>query len=767
MKFLSLKYKLLFFSIIISVALTFILVSIEITEDNFQYEQDLKQNLENFELTYSEYISRMVWALDHGALVSFVNYEISKAKINYIEITDTRGGIIASAGDQLSSKSTIHKFDILYQPGETEVNIGTVVSGGKIPSYTESFQERWIDLLIVNGLLVAIIFTTSYLLFYRQVLARLTEIKQFTEKDSFEELEDIIFSNSTRGIPDEISLLANSIIDRNLRIKKEFKKRVEAEKELTEKNSALTLEVEERLITEQQLEKSQTEFQAIFSSITDAVIFVDPDRKVLMINPAFTELFGYTFDDVQGKTTEFLYEDKAAFHEQGEKRYNKNAEIDQPLYETQYIKKDGSSFTVEILGVPVRNTNEMLVGFLGIIRDVTERKKNEEERNSLENRLRQAQKMEAIGTLAGGIAHDFNNILSAILGYTEIAREDCLDDSTIAHDLDQVIDACERAKNLVHQILSFSRQADTESASFIPANLVLEALKMLRQTIPSTIELHHDIARDTNPVFADPTQINQILMNLCTNAYHALEKTGGKISVSLKEIILTEDELLHEFEIQAGSFIQISVTDSGPGIPPSIQDKIFEPFFTTKKVGKGTGMGLSIVHGIVKNIGGFISLDNENEIGTTFNVFLPVDKNATGPVKSITLETATLSGTERILFIDDEESLARMAKIMLERVGYQVTAKTNSIEALDFFKTQPDQFDLVITDQTMPGMTGTEISQEFLKIRPDIPIILCTGYSSLISKDKAEAIGIADFALKPFSRKNLTTQIRAVLDQQT
>lgn len=767
MKFLSLKYKLLFFSIIISVALTFILVSIEITEDNFQYEQDLKQNLENFELTYSEYISRMVWALDHGALVSFVNYEISKAKINYIEITDTRGGIIASAGDQLSSKSTIHKFDILYQPGETEVNIGTVVSGGKIPSYTESFQERWIDLLIVNGLLVAIIFTTSYLLFYRQVLARLTEIKQFTEKDSFEELEDTIFSNSTRGIPDEISLLANSIIDRNLRIKKEFKKRVEAEKELTEKNSALTLEVEERLITEQQLEKSQTEFQAIFSSITDAVIFVDPDRKVLMINPAFTELFGYTFDDVQGKTTEFLYEDKAAFHEQGEKRYNKNAEIDQPLYETQYIKKDGSSFTVEILGVPVRNTNEMLVGFLGIIRDVTERKKNEEERNSLENRLRQAQKMEAIGTLAGGIAHDFNNILSAILGYTEIAREDCLDDSTIAHDLDQVIDACERAKNLVHQILSFSRQADTESASFIPANLVLEALKMLRQTIPSTIELHHDIARDTNPVFADPTQINQILMNLCTNAYHALEKTGGKISVSLKEIILTEDELLHEFEIQAGSFIQISVTDSGPGIPPSIQDKIFEPFFTTKKVGKGTGMGLSIVHGIVKNIGGFISLDNENEIGTTFNVFLPVDKNATGPVKSITLETATLSGTERILFIDDEESLARMAKIMLERVGYQVTAKTNSIEALDFFKTQPDQFDLVITDQTMPGMTGTEISQEFLKIRPDIPIILCTGYSSLISKDKAEAIGIADFALKPFSRKNLTTQIRAVLDQQT
>lgn len=737
----------------------------EITQDINVYEQDLKQDLAYFELTHQNYISKMTWALDHGALNSFVNYEIHEAKTNYIEITDSKGAIIANAGEKLSSSSIIHQFDLTYNRNDTAVFIGHVLLGGNIPSYTESIQSRWKDLFFVNGILVSIIFSTSFLLFYKQVLVKLSRIKEFAEHDSLETTpattKQLILK--TEGVVDEITLLTNSIIERKQRLKTEFVKRLEAEKELTEKNAILSSEIEERKLAEKQLEQSQAKFQAIFSSITDAVIFVDTDRQVLMINPAFSDIFGYNFDEIQGMTTRFLYVDEAAFREQGKLRYHKEADYDQPLYEIQYRRKDGSCFTAETLGVPVRNAAKQLVGFVCIIRDVTDRKRSEEEKATLENRLRQAQKMEAIGTLAGGIAHDFNNILAAILGYAELVKDDCAKNSRTALDIEEVIKAGNRAKNLVRQILSFSRQAETECISFIPANLVKEALKMLRQTIPSTIEIHQDIDSDTSQILADPTQINQIIMNLCTNAYHALEDTGGKIEVSLKEVVLTEQGLQHQPDINPGAFIQITVKDSGPGIPVEIQDKIFDPFFTTKNIDKGTGMGLSIVHGIVTNMGGFITLNNGG-IGSTFNVFLPIDNTPPEPIENIIHNTPVSIGKERILFIDDEESIGEMSKKMLERAGYQVTTKTSGQDALEIFKRQPDRFDLIITDQTMPGMTGTELSSKVLEIRPDIPIILCTGYSSIISKEEAEGIGIKEFALKPLSKKNFTALIHKVLN---
>ena len=391
-----------------------------------------------------------------------------------------------------------------------------------------------------------------------------------------------------------------------------------------------------------------------------------------------------------------------------------------------------------------------------------ERKKTEFEKEKLESQLQQAQKMEAIGTLAGGIAHDFNNILGAIIGYTEMARDDSPNGSLIVEDLDKVLEASDRAAGLVKQILAFSRQDETEYILLQPSSIVAKAIAMIRPSLPTTIEITQDIDTKTGHIFGDPTQIHQILINLCTNAFHAMEDTGGRLDISLKEIDLFKDDIPSEPHIDTGTFIQLSVGDSGVGMTQQVKSKIFDPYFTTKRVGKGTGMGLSIVHGIIKNYGGFITLSSEFGKGTVFHVFLPVVNKDVLPAKEAIKQIPV--GKEKILFIDDEDVLADMGKNMLERLGYHVTVRTSSLEALETFQNQPDQFDVVITDQTMPGMTGFDLARRMLQIRPDIPIILCTGYSSIISEEKAKSIGVREFALKPVGKRDIAMLIRKVLN---
>ena len=388
----------------------------------------------------------------------------------------------------------------------------------------------------------------------------------------------------------------------------------------------------------------------------------------------------------------------------------------------------------------------------------------EEEREKLNAQLQQARKMEAIGTLAGGIAHDFNNILGAILGYAEMAYEDSLSGEVNPSDLDQVLQAGNRAKDLVKQILAFSRQAETLRIPLRPAALVKESVKLLRSSIPSTIDIRQDIDAEADLVLADPTQVHQIVINLCTNAYHAMEETGGTLSLALKNKALTGQDLVTVPHVLPGDFVQLSVRDTGHGIAPEIRERIFEPYFTTKETGKGTGMGLAIVHGIVQSCGGFITCNSEIGAGMVFEIYLPAVFEKTVPeVREVDLP---LVGTERILFVDDEEMLAEMGRTILERLGYTVEIRTSSLEALATFQNQPEAFDLVITDQTMPGMTGFDMGRRMLQIRPGLPIILCTGYSSLVSVEKARAAGIKGFALKPLARKDIATLIRNILDEE-
>jgi PAS domain S-box-containing protein len=402
-----------------------------------------------------------------------------------------------------------------------------------------------------------------------------------------------------------------------------------------------------------------------------------------------------------------------------------------------------------------------------IASNITHRKEADAQKNMFEEKLRQSQKMESIGTLAGGIAHDFNNILGVIIGYADMARIESSPLSKTAQHLTEVLKAGNRAKELVKQILAFSRQADAERIALQPATIVKEAVKMLRPSLPATIEINLNIATETSAIFADPTQIHQILINLCTNAFHAMEETGGKLDISLQETKLSAENLVKEQDVEAGNFVELSISDSGPGIAPEIKDNIFDPYFTTKEAGKGTGLGLSVVHGIVKSYGGVISLESEPGKGTAVHVFIPAIAGDTTPVPEDKGADQVQVGTEHILFIDDEEMIAMMGKNVFEMLGYKITLSTNSQEALQIFQNQPDQFDLIITDQTMPGMTGVELAREVLALRPNIPIILCTGFSSIISEKQAKAIGIKEFVLKPYSTKYIAKLTRKALDGES
>ena len=390
-------------------------------------------------------------------------------------------------------------------------------------------------------------------------------------------------------------------------------------------------------------------------------------------------------------------------------------------------------------------------------------RKAEQENLDLQLQLQQAQKMEAVGTLAGGIAHDFNNILGAIMGYTEISMLQTQEDNTVRKNLDKILKASQRAKELVNQILAFSRQRPLDIQVFRLKPLVKEVIGLLRASLPRTIDIRHHISSDLYAIEADPTQIHQVLMNLCTNAAHAMEENGGRLTVTLENVTLEKERSPKLWDLSPGQFVRLSVEDTGHGIPPDIVERIFEPYFTTKKLGKGTGMGLAVTHGIIKSCGGTITVKSQLGEGTRFDIYLPGYEKEEGE----TLQTIkTLPrGTEHILFIDDEENLVDVMKGLLQRLGYRVAATTEPLDALDLFRSAPDTFDLVITDAAMPRMTGDRLAKEFLAIRQDIPIIMCTGYSERVNPQNIKSLGIRRLLMKPLAIRNLAVAIREIMDQ--
>ncbi len=390
---------------------------------------------------------------------------------------------------------------------------------------------------------------------------------------------------------------------------------------------------------------------------------------------------------------------------------------------------------------------------------VKQLRNEQSERKNLESRLLQSQKMEAIGTLAGGIAHDFNNILSAIIGYSELAKSQLSEGQTeIQEDILKVLTAANKAKELVSQILTFSRKSDKELIPFRFQSIIKEAIKLLRSTIPSTIEIKRDIDEKCAPVLADPTELHQVVMNICTNAYHAMRAEGGLLTIRLKPFSSGDG---YSVENQ----VHLSVSDTGHGMSKEVLEWIFEPYFTMKDLGKGTGLGLAVVHGIVSSYGGSIQVRSEVGEGTIFDVYLPESETPSSSPGRENVSMQEIRGDERILFVDDDQAIADVNSRALKSFGYLVTTKTSSVEAFELFKKTPDKFDLLITDMTMPQMTGAELAAGVLSLHPGFPVILCTGYSDIIDENMAANIGVRKFLSKPVTNRQLALAIRFELDK--
>ncbi|MBW2610299.1 MAG: response regulator [Deltaproteobacteria bacterium] len=432
--------------------------------------------------------------------------------------------------------------------------------------------------------------------------------------------------------------------------------------------------------------------------------------------------------------------------------------------EHRILYGDGTVGHMAVRFFIVKDSQNRTVRTYGVNQDITERKRLEKEREKLETQIQQSQKMESIGTLAGGIAHDFNNILFPMFGFLEIMLEDTPKDSPFRDSLNQVFSGAKRARDLVKQILAFSRQSDHARKPLKVQLVIKEVLKLIRSSLPSTIEIQQNISNQCGTVMGDYTKVHQIAMNLMTNAYHAMQETGGKLEVTIEEVDLGAEEIKDPSMIP-GPYVCLTVADTGHGMDKAVMDRIFDPYFTTKEKDKGTGLGLAVVHGIVKSYDGDIRVYSEPGKGSAFHVYLPVIQTP-AETKKIDIADSIPTGDERILLVDDEAPIVDIERQLLERLGYQVTARTSSTDALGAFRARPDKFDLVITDMTMPNMTGDRLAGELMKIRSDIPIILCTGFSEKISKERADFLGIKGFLMKPIAMREIANTIRQVLDKK-
>ncbi len=513
------------------------------------------------------------------------------------------------------------------------------------------------------------------------------------------------------------------------------------------------IDIEDRIRSKSALVKSEEKYRLLVENANDA-IFVVQGGRIKYANSKTTRMTGYEPAELIEMSFAGLIHSDDRDHVISRHMGRLPGDNPPDRYSFRIIDAAGQILWTDLNTVTV--DWEGSPATLNFARDITRQK-------HLEAQLRSAQKMEAIGTLAGGIAHDFNNILSAIIGYTDLTALILPEDDPARSSLSEVMSAAQRAKELVYRILSFSQMHEQEQKPVRIDLIIQEALKLLRPSLPSTITIEQQIDCQST-ILADPTQMHQVVVNLCTNAYQAMQEEGGLLKVSLAEVQLSPDDLVDLVDLEEGDYLKLTIADTGHGMSEQTMQRIFDPYFTTKEDGKGTGLGLAVVYGIVSAHNGAIQVNSEPGAGTTFDVFFPIVRTATSH-EPISYEQPS-RGDESILFVDDEAALVRLGTQLLERCGYRVVGYTDPLEALELFKSDPDKFDLVITDMTMPHMTGNRLAQVLQEIRPDVPVIITTGYSEKISPEKAQMKGVWDFIMKPLSYSDLTKKIRQVIDQK-
>ena len=570
------------------------------------------------------------------------------------------------------------------------------------------------------------------------------------EVDKFlEEIEEVLLEHAQNG------LNHGEPVMEEVEIEKEYSE------VLARKLEKKVAELEEEKI---RLKHSENKYRCLVEALRDDYVFFThtPDLMFSYVSPSMESVLGYDVTEFRNGFINFLTNNSINANILDILENSVLGDKQEP-YEIEIFHKNGTIRRLEITEQPIFDDNGRLEAVEGIAHDITERVRSQVQLARALEGVQHSEKVKALGTLAGGIAHDFNNILTPIIGYSEITVMDLDDRPRLKANLKEVLAATARAKELVNQILTFSRQSEDTRKVIYPQTVVTEALKLIRASVPSTIKIKAELCECCKEVMANPTQLHQIMMNLCTNAYHAMKDTGGDLKIIVDSYEFEKDTVIRYVKVKKGEYVRIVVEDSGVGINDETMKKIFDPYFTTKPQGEGTGLGLSVVHGIVTSHEGLIDVESEEGKGTRFTIYLPVYRMQKSRSAFSNIEEI-MGGHEKILFVDDEEVIGRIVKKQLESLGYQVVYAHSGDEAVHVFDDSTGNFDLVLTDFSMPDMTGLELSKELIARKPDLNVIMCSGISSDDIGDKAAAAGIKKYLMKPVRRRELALAIRNTLD---
>lgn len=699
--------------------------------------------------THAEYLSYLsdnlqfpLWNVDKDWISSICSTFSKNEVVSLLRVVSEEGDVLFAMANENEPSLVVNKKLVYYN----EVLVGTVELGFTTRIYEKSNQQMFFRsmlpmLFVVFGLIIA-----NSLLFGRLIgkplnhlMTRIEEISagNYNGRDSkFEHLE-------IERILDKFNYMADRVKEREL--------------SLLEANKRLENEIAERLVAEKGRIESERRYQQLVEELPVGVFrsSAEYDGGFIMVNPAFIKMLGYrSAEELIAKSVKHIYRDPQ-MREIILAMLSREGTI--KGMELEFIKSDGRPLVALVTAHLVGDNQGKQQYVEGILEDITER-------NNLEKQMRQAQKMEAIGTLAGGIAHDFNNILASIFGFTEAARMRYGKGQSVEKYFGEILGAGLRARSLIKQMLTFCRQTEVKREAICIGPIIKETIKFLRASLPAMIEIKRSFTVEDGMVWADPTHIHQILMNLCTNSAHAMREKGGVLEIGLAEVSVDGDSDTRD-RLKPGRYLKISVIDNGHGISPEIQERIFEPFFTTKTRGEGTGMGLAVIHGLISDMGGAITVSSGLEQGAAFHVFLPKLEGEQSGAGDLRLSLPK-EGSARILLVDDEEGFSQSGKEILEQLGYVVETAANGFEAYEIFRRTPGSFDLLITDMAMPKMTGLELAKKIRKENDALPIILCTGYKEGINGDLQQSIGLCDILLKPILARELTESIQRALDKR-
>jgi PAS domain S-box-containing protein len=732
-------YKLVIALVLFSSIITLVTTGLQLYLD---YRVDIKRVTQYDGLireSYLKSITTSAWLYDVQQIETQINGMLNLPDIEHVRILLDEGDNW-SVGSIQSKNNLTKEFPLIYAHKGKDIKIGILEVAVGLDHIYARLLGKAMTILFGNGVKTFLVSGFTLLIFQYLLTRHLYSLSRWLRDLDIGRSFEKFHLNRNQGKSkktDELDEVVAAINKMQDNLKNNLKDLIESEKK----------------------------YRGIFENAVEGFFQSSPQGQFLSVNPAFAKMLGFkSSQEVVDKITDI----GSQYYVDPEDR-NRYQQLLQKFgkvenYEFRARCKDGSEIWVSNSTRAHFDQEGKVSRYDGIVQDISARKQAEAERKKLEGQLRQSQKMESIGTLAGGIAHDFNNILYPLIGFAEMLQEDLPLNSPEQDSIAEVLKAAFRARDLVKQILAFSRQGNQLLEPIRLQPVLREALKLLKSSLPKTIDIQIDIHSDCGMVVSDDGLIHQVVMNLVTNAYHAMQESGGQLTVGLEEIEIESLPIgSGSVALLPGKYARLKVMDTGKGIQKEVMDKIFDPYFSTKETGKGTGLGLSIVQGIVKTCKGDIQVYSEPDKGTQVYVYLPIMEKGRINDRSDPSEPIQ-GGTERILLVDDEPAIVKMEQQVLERLGYDVSSWAGSMEALDGFKADPHKFDLIISDMTMPNMTGIQLSNEIKAIRPDIPVIICTGFSDQINQENSRELGIQGYVLKPVIQREIAKLIRDVLE---